>query len=299
MRFARAFSRFRRCALGLAVAALAAGLATAAGADPPLWRVHGPNGGEVVLFGSVHLLTPGLAWRSPEMEQALAQAKSVWFEIPMDGSGDAAGVQAVERLSKLPKGGSLMKLLSPAAGARLTRVAAGLGLPEPAIDGYQPWFAEVTLTLVDLQRRGARQSDGVEPSLAKEAPATAERHAFETPEQQIGFIAGAPVKEQVASLEETLREMEEEPESFEDLQKAWLGGDTAWLVREAIEPLKTAAPAVYDRLVRQRNLNWAAEIERLLKTPDRAFIVVGIGHLVGPDSVPALLRRRGLKVEGP
>jgi uncharacterized protein YbaP (TraB family) len=37
----------------------------------------------------------------------------------------------------------------------------------------------------------------------------------------------------------------------------------------------------------------------LLKSSERAFIVVGVGHLVGPDSVPALLRRRGVAVEGP
>ena len=30
-----------------------------------------------------------------------------------------------------------------------------------------------------------------------------------------------------------------------------------------------------------------------------AVMVVGVGHLVGPDSVPALLRARGVVVEGP
>jgi uncharacterized protein YbaP (TraB family) len=30
-----------------------------------------------------------------------------------------------------------------------------------------------------------------------------------------------------------------------------------------------------------------------------AVMVVGVGHLVGPDSVPALLRARGVSVDGP
>ena len=139
----------------------------------------------------------------------------------------------------------------------------------------------------------------MEPSLAREAPAAAPKHAFETPEEQLRFLADAPLAEQAASLEETLREIEEEPDSFADLQKAWLTGDTGWLEREAVAPLRKAAPGIYRRLVSGRNRRWADRIEALLKTPDRAFIVVGIGHLVGPDGVPALLRRRGFKVDGP
>ncbi|HTK36100.1 MAG TPA: TraB/GumN family protein [Caulobacteraceae bacterium] len=281
------------------IAALAVlGVGAGAHAAPPIWRVHGPKG-EVVLFGSVHLLTPGLDWRGPEMKAALAHADSVWFEIPMDGSSDAATARAVGALSKLPAGKSLAALLTADGRARLNRVSSRLGLPPGAIDGYRPWYAEVTLTLLDLRAHGASLSDGVEPSLAREAPPVAPRHAFETPEQQIRILADAPLREQVASLEQTLSQIEDEPNAFDALQKAWLTGDTAWLEREAIEPLRKAAPGMYRRMVSQRNRRWADQIERLLKTPDRAFIVVGVGHLVGPDSVPALLRRRGLKVEGP
>ena len=48
------------------LAALLALPAFPAAADPPIWRVHG-RGGEIVLFGSVHLLSPGLAWTSPAL----------------------------------------------------------------------------------------------------------------------------------------------------------------------------------------------------------------------------------------
>ena len=301
MRIAPAWTALHRrigAALALVIFAFALATACGAAAEPPIWRVHGPRG-EVVLFGSVHLLTPGLDWRGPAMEAALAKADTVWFEIPMDGTSDAAVARAVAPLSRLPAGRSLSKLLSAGGRSRLERAATRYGLTAAALDGYRPWFAEVTLTLLDLRAHGASQGDGVEPSLAREAPATAARHAFETPEQQIRFLADAPLSEQAASLEETLRQIEEEPDSFADLQKAWLAGDVGWIDREAVEPLRKATPALYRRLVSARNRRWADQIEGLLKSPDRAFIVVGIGHLVGPDSVPALLRRRGLKVEGP
>ena len=63
--------------------------------------------------------------------------------------------------------------------------------------------------------------------------------------------------------------------------------------------MKAKAPRLYRRLVTNRNRAWVATIEGLLKGSEQALIVVGVGHLVGPDSVPAMLRRRGFAVEGP
>ncbi|HTI66607.1 MAG TPA: TraB/GumN family protein [Caulobacteraceae bacterium] len=283
----------------LAAAALAwLGTVAPAGAEPPVWRIH-KGGAEVILFGSVHLLNPGQPWETPRLMGELAQAQSVWFEIPFDGASRAGAEALVARLGKLPKGKTLTPLLSPVGRARLARVTAALGVPAAALEPLRPWFAEVTLTVTFLQARGATQGAGVEETLAALAPATAQRRAFETPEEQVALLAGAGQAEQVASLEETLRQIEDEPAAFDVLQKAWVDGDVAAIVREGVAPMRRATPGLYRRLVVQRNRRWADRIERLLKTPERAFIVVGVGHLVGPDSVPALLRRRGVAVEGP
>jgi uncharacterized protein YbaP (TraB family) len=282
----------------LLLAALLALLAFPAAADPPMWRVHG-RGGEIVLFGSVHLLSPGLDWTSPALLAALARADEVWFEIPLDADARAAAARLAASQSRLPAGRTLSSLLSPEGRARLARASAAVGLPPKALEGYRPWFAEITLTLLELQAHGAQEGAGVEETLSRAAPATAARKALETPEQQVAILAGASEPDQVASLEESLRQMEDDPDAFDALQKAWIAGDVGWLQREAVEPLRKAAPAVYERLVAARNRQWAARIERLLARRERAFIVVGVGHLVGPEGVPALLRRRGIAVEGP
>jgi len=183
--------------------------------------------------------------------------------------------------------------------ARLDRIAARLGLSRAQLDPFEPWFAELWVSILDMQSKGAQQGLGVDEQVAALAPAATPRRAFETPEQQVSMIADRPLADQVKAMAETLREIEDEPDSFARLQKAWMDADIGWLEREAIAPMRKETPRLYKVMVVDRNRRWVDEIERLLKTTDHVFIVVGVGHLVGPDSVPVMLRRKGVAVEGP
>ena len=66
-----------------------------------------------------------------------------------------------------------------------------------------------------------------------------------------------------------------------------------------IAPMRKEDEALYRRVLVERNRRFADRIEQMAKGDRRIFVVVGVGHLVGPDGVPALLRRDGFKVEGP
>ena len=78
-----------------------------------------------------------------------------------------------------------------------------------------------------------------------------------------------------------------------------MAADLPALERDDFETLADIAPAAYRRLIVDRNRRWARVLARLAKRGGVTVVVVGAGHLVGPDGVPALLRARGLAVEGP
>jgi uncharacterized protein YbaP (TraB family) len=281
--------------LALIASLLAAG---AAAARPPVWVVRDADS-ELVLFGSVHLLPPGLDWRPPELERAVGAADDVWFELPIDPSTEAETVRLAAQLGALPPDQSLFKMLSKADATRLAQVAKAYGADPAMLDRFRPWLAEVALSGAAYRKAGAEGQDGVEQAVAAEVPATAARRAFETPGQQIEILAGGSQDEQIASLRETIRELRDEPDEFETLVRAWMAGDLKAIDREALRPLRKASPSLFQRLVADRNARWAAALDQRLKGHGRTVVVVGMAHLIGPGGLPARLRALGYRVEGP
>ena len=62
---------------------------------------------------------------------------------------------------------------------------------------------------------------------------------------------------------------------------------------------RAAAPGLYARLVTERNERWLTTLKARLDGSGRTVVVVGVGHLVGQDGLPARLRALGYSVEGP
>jgi hypothetical protein len=253
----------------------------------------------IVLFGSIHLLPAGLDWRPAALDDALASADELWTELPITAkAGEEAAAVSLSR-GALPKDKRLSALLSENDTARLMQAAVQLHCTPEAIDRMQPWMAELTLSVAEDARSGADASSGVEDQLeAQTGPAVA-RRSFETAAQQIEFLAGAPVKDQLASLNWTVGEIVGDPDSYPRVVDEWMSADLLGLKHDANDPLERVSPRLYQRLVVKRNHVWAGELASRLKKPGKVVVVVGIGHLIGPEGLPALLRARGFDVEGP
>lgn len=279
-----------------AVAALC--LASPALAKPPVWIVRDADS-EIVLFGSVHVLPPGLDWEPEQLRTALAAADDVWFELPIDPVSEARTGQIAQAKGRLPPDQNLSSMLSPKARERLLKACIRFHLSPGLMEGFEPWYAEVILAVMEFQAAGADADSGVEKMLATQAPATAQRRAFETPDQQIDMFDSAPLAAQVASLEESLLEMERDPKAYDRLLGAWMKSDVKALEENALAPLRKAAPEIYKRLVIDRNAAWTTALDARLKGSGRSVVIVGVGHLIGPGGTPARLRALGYSVEGP
>jgi uncharacterized protein len=182
-----------------------------------------------------------------------------------------------------------------------TQSAAVLaGLPVDAIDQMRPWFAAVSLALAGLMKEGYDPLEGVDRQLEVSARASQKvAKTFETPEQQMLLYASLPEQFEIAFLVQTLDELRggsKYVEYVDGMASAWLAGDTGELKAMVLDKLKEASPELYDALFVKRNLNWCDQIATIMQGTGTSFVAVGAGHLVGDESVPAILAKRGFTV---
>ncbi len=142
-------------------------------------------------------------------------------------------------------------------------------------------------------------SEGAEEKLIKAAEVENKPRAYlETIEQQIKFLADLPEQTQNEMFVATVKEVSGSDKLLANMQNAWETGNTKTMAKLFDKSIKEV-PDLYQTLVVERNKRWADEIQKLLAGSGKVFIAVGAGHLVGKDSVVAMLRERGVKVEGP
>ena len=79
--------------------------------------------------------------------------------------------------------------------------------------------------------------------------------------------------------------------------KAWRAGDTEQLDTLVVDTFKRESPSSYEDVFIKRNQDWLPQIEAMFGDDDLEFVLVGAGHLVGEDSVIALLEAKGYTIE--
>jgi uncharacterized protein YbaP (TraB family) len=279
----------RRVLLACAAGLMLSGPALA---EPALWKVSDADS-DIYLFGSMHVFTRDVDWRTPEFDAILAAAEHVYFEVVMDLDAYATITQIGMTKGMLHDGKTLAELLAPDEYQRLTAAAAQAGTDAVLLERMQPWLASMTLATAAIPNTRA----GVEALLDAEI-APERKRSLETAAEQMGFLADAPLDEQVDGLMSTVEGIESGAiRELEPLMAAWEQGDTSAILAVMTRTMTPRDQAGYDTLITKRNERWLIPIEKMLTDNDESLIVVGAAHLVGSGGVPALLEQRGYTVE--
>ncbi|MDX2233009.1 MAG: TraB/GumN family protein [Hyphomonadaceae bacterium] len=264
--------------------------------QPALWAVRDADS-TLYLYGTIHMRKQGKPWGGPIAEAALMEADEVWTELEIDPKSEAAAQALVARYG-LDPARKLSEQLKPERAQQMKALAALIGLPEPALESMKPWLASLTLTVVPMLQAGYDPQAGVDRAVDRVAESAGKRMRwFESAEEQIQFLAGFDDALQIQMLEDTLDEVQRGPALMTAMETAWETGDDVTLARDMVAPMQTDYPALYDVILKQRNAAWVTVLARELEGSGVDFVAVGAAHLVGPDSVQAMLEARGFTVE--
>jgi len=276
-----------------AAGAMVLGLAGAAHAAPAMWRVSDGDS-QVFLFGTLHALKPGEAWRTPLYDAVLARAGTVWFEADLQ-SGDPDTLRLlVQRYGVDPDRPLSRKLGATDLGAlaRQTDLAR--------VDHLRPWAAALMLSMQPALAKGASVDKGADLTITRAARAESKRvRTFETLEDQARMFASLPEASEVRYLTDVVRERSRgprlrlpfKPASLED---AWAAGT---LGPGHIADMRAENPALYEAFLKRRNEAWADRLTDEMAGSGIELVNVGAFHLIGDDGLPALLAARGFRVE--
>jgi hypothetical protein len=212
---------------------------------------------------------------------------------------EIAMVRFVDAHGRLPKGKTLKDILPPPFFEELEKAAWTVQYPPKLLAPLRPWLAAVYLELYAYLKAGYSPFYGVDHIIELEAQARgAQFEYFETVEEQLSYFTKLTGTAELNYLKATVRGVLDEPNLPTDLVKAWASGNTAELAA-MIDKGFEDVPQLRAQLLVARNRKWAPRIVDMLNSGKTHFVTVGAGHLVGKDSVVAILRAQGYKVSGP
>jgi len=291
---------FRGVLRRLSRGAIAAGLvwmmgAGAASAAPAMWEVRDKDS-VVYLFGSMHVLRPNVRWRTRAFDHAYAAADRVWFETRADLPPEQ--VKALVDRYGVDPDRSLTQKLSPTALATLRPVLDRDGVPLETVERLRPWAAAMMLSVAPMTQQGGSVARGVDSATTERAK-TADKpiETFESFEQQLRIFADLPEQAELDYLDDVAREQLSPPRDGVVLERAWLKGDMGRLGSRPVDHMKAERPALYDALLRRRNLAWADRLDAEMRQGKGTdLVVVGALHMAGSEGLPALMKARGYSV---
>lgn len=288
---------FGGCATNQKFSPVASGVPLCNPGSPALYTAQDDDT-TVHLFGTVHLLKPETQWRNSSFEQAWTAADKVMFEADVDSVEAQSAVAAlVKQHGVLKQGDSLYGYLDADQSTQMQDFAQSLGAPRLAFAPLKPWMASIQISMQHLIRAGYIPGAGVESVLAAEAKSVSKNLVYlESLEDQVLAMSSLPMPDQLAMLNATLVALKDDPDGLDRLVDNWGRGNQQALAEEFIDIDAIGSQEVYDALIVRRNKNWVPAIRDLMNEPGVKFVAVGAGHLVGDDSVLAMLVDQGFSL---
>ena len=266
--------------------------AAKAQAHPAVWRVQ-KGASTVYLFGTIHALPPNFDWETPEIRKVIGSADRLVLEAVIDQDQNKAAITLFKIGTASGPIAPLADRIDPKYKGALADLEKKSAVPAGTLDKMKTWAAGMVLFGATVQTLGVNSADGVEERLKAEFRARDKPiEGLETLEQQLGFFDTMAEPQQREFLEGVVDQKADDVADFGKMLGAWKDGNEKGIARSFDKDMKKS-DALRNVLIARRNAHWADAIVARLNQPGTQLVAVGAGHLVGQDSVQAMLAKLG------
>ena len=237
------------------------------------------------------------SWATPELRHAFRSSADLWLEVSHDPGAEPDAAAKREQLTHDSAGRSFFDVLEPDVRARARDYCVQLDIPLEKIEKQRPWSAFYTINGAYWSRhKPSIELKYPEETLSAWAKEQGKPVRYEMPSQLefARFMAAMPDAAQSQYIAFLLDFLDDQAAGRNSDEFGWIQGDTSTGER-AVDRMRTRTPDLYRIMQVQRNAWWARTIDGLLEGGGTHFVGIGQMHVLGPDGIPAQLRkeRRG------
>lgn len=252
--------------------------------------------GQLFLCGTIHVLRRSDYPLARGYDHAYQQAQRLLFELP-PGAAEAPEFSArLMELGRYPAGQTLEPAVGPETWARLAEWAKARGKSTATFQPMRPWLSSLVITSEEFQKLGASNSIGADQHYEERARADGKPgQGLETVELQLRLFSQLTAEQQKLMLDQTLEEVRTMAQEYDSMVRAWKEGNLDTL-HNLINREAEKHPELLEIFINNRNRAWVPPLLESLKKGENVMVLVGAGHLGGPQGVISLLRAQGCRV---
>ncbi len=268
-----------------------------------LWKISG-NGLEKpsYVLGSHHVAPASMIDEVRGLKAAISSVDAIYGEVQKDALTTPEAQQQIMAYAMAPADSTILTLLTAeqldSLDSMLQRYTGMPGMSKQ-LAALKPSMISTQLSMLVTMKAfpdfdPTKQFDITVMSLGENEGK--EIGGFEDLAFQMQLLFGSSIAEQLDDLLETLRTEDKIVDYSQRLADAYKAQDLDAVYKFILDPDLGMSPEAMDRMINNRNANWAEQLKTLL--PSKTMLmVVGSGHLPGDTGLLQLLRNQGYTVE--
>jgi len=258
-----------------------------------LWEIS-KNGNSVFLAGSIHLLRSQDYPMPAAFESAYKKSSTLVLEADIDRMTEPDMLEYINKKTMLPAGETLQTVLNEDVYERLEELVGPAAIE--ALSKFKPSVIMSSLQTLFLQASGFTEK-GADSYYFEKAKQDGKPVSFlEDAKIQIDMLSNMADGIENEFVSDALDDLPKSVDEIIELVSEWKEG-AAGTIETILSTQKTQWPTVYEITVLNRNSAWMPLIETYLTTKPVEFVIVGMGHLYGPDGLLSQLKNKGYTVK--